>query len=134
MLNKEEVEKLQQSKEITDYLPKEEIKVGIGNEQVFRLYLFHWLMNHPHISQHPRLVVRWLEQTESGMPLQVYCFITDSGMPAFEWQQSQITEHIIESLKWFGLRLYQSPSNYDVSNSNVFLADKPATYRNGNDE
>ena len=85
-------------------------------------------MNHPHVSQLPRLIVRWMEQKECGMPLQVYAFITDSSLPAFEWQQSQIIEHIIESMKWFGLRLYQSPSAYDVSNSNIFLSDKPASY------
>lgn len=86
-------------------------------------------MNHPHVSQQPRLIVRWMEQKESGMPLQVYAFITDSSLASFEWQQSQIIEHIMESMDWFGLRLYQSPSSYDVSNSNVFLTDSPATYR-----
>ena len=75
------------------------------------------------------MIVRWLEQVESGMPLQVYAFLTDCTLPAFEWQQSQIIEHILVSLEWFGLQLYQSPSAYDVSNSNVHLTDRPATYR-----
>ena len=93
------------------------------------MYLYHWLMNHPHISQQPRLVVRWLEQVDSGLPLQVYAFIIDSNLSSFEWQQSQIIEHIIESLDWFGLRLYQNPSAYDAGNCNVFMTDKPANYR-----
>ena len=62
------------------------------------------------------------------MPLQVYVFITDGGAAAFEWQQSLIVEHIIESLDWFGLRLYQSPSAYDVGNSNIYLTNESATY------
>ena len=129
LLSKEEVDELRQSEEIVGFLPKEEIKEGMLNAQLFRSYLFHWLMNHPHISQQPRLVVRWMEQIESGMPLQIYAFITDTILPSFEWQQSQIIEHIIMSIERFGLRLYQSPSSYDVSNSNIHLTDKAATYR-----
>ena len=51
------------------------------------------------------------------MTLQVYAFIVDSSLVAFEWIQSQIIEHIVESMEWFGLRPYQSPSCYDVRNS-----------------
>lgn len=105
-----------------------EVKDGILNAQLYRLYIHHWLMNHKHISQQPRLIVRWMEQKDSGMPLQVYAFIVDSNLAAFEWQQSQIIEHIIKSMDWFGLKLYQSPSAFDVSNSNVYLTKEPATY------
>jgi len=109
-------------------LSLDEIKEGVTNAQLFRLYIYHWLMNHKHISQHPRLIVRWMDQKEGGMELQVYAFIVDSSLPAFEWEQSQIIEHIIKSLDWFGLRMYQSPSAYDVSNSNVYLSKEPADY------
>ena len=129
IMTKKEVELLKQKDEITRFLPEMEIKDGVTNAHLFRLYIFHWLMNHAHISQQPRLVVRWMDQMESGMPLQVYAFITDSSLAAFEWQQSQIIEHIIESMEWFGLRLYQSPSSYDVTYSNVYLTDKPVTNR-----
>ena len=118
--------------EIRDFLSKnlslDEINEGATNAQLFRLYIYHWLMNHKHISQHPRLIVRWMDHKEGGMELQVYAFIVDSSLAAFEWEQSKIIEHIIKSLDWFGLRLYQSPSAYDVSNSNVYLAKEPADY------
>ena len=112
---------------ILDYLPKEEINPGVLNAHLYRLYLYHWLMNHPHISQLPRLIVRWMDQESSGMTLQVYGFITDANVTAFEWQQSQIVEHIITSMDWFGLRLYQSPSAYEVSYSNIRIIDGPET-------
>ena len=118
--------------QVQDFLSQnlsfDEIKEGITNAQLFRLYIYHWLMNHKHISQHPRLIVRWMDQKEGGMELQVYAFIVDSSLVAFEWEQSKIIEHIIKSLNWFGLRLYQSPSAYDVSNSNVYLSKEPADY------
>jgi miniconductance mechanosensitive channel len=129
-ISKEEATRLQQSDDIVRYLPKEMINEGVTNAHLYRLYLFHWLMNHPHVSQHPNLIVRWMEQTESGMHLQVYAFITDSRLAAFEWQQSSIIEHIMKSLEWFGLRLFQIPSSYDASSSTIYISDKPATYRN----
>lgn len=107
----------------------EEIHKGMLNAQLYRLYIYHWLMNHQHISQQPRLIVRWMEQKDGGMPLQVYAFITDSTLVQFEWQQSQVIEHIIKSLDWFGLRLYQNPSAFDVSNSNIYLTKERADYR-----
>lgn len=131
-LSSEEAEQLKQKMKLNNsfrYLPENDIKEGVLNAMLFRNYLYHWLMNHPHVSQMPRLVVRWQEQVESGMPLQVYAFITEGGLAAFEWQQSQIIEHIMTSLEWFGLQLYQTPSGYDVSNSNVHLTDKTANYR-----
>lgn len=130
-INKRESDKVQdglQKDSILNNLPIEEFHEGALNARLYRLYIYHWLMNREHVSQQPRLMVRWKEQVDGGMPLQVYAFITDGGVAAFEWQQSQIIEHIIESLDWFGLRLYQSPSAYDVSNSNIHLADESATY------
>lgn len=129
-INDDERRKLIENEEITKYIPADEIEAGTLNISVFRQYIFHWLMNHPHISQLPRLLVRWLEPVESGLPLEVYAFIIDSTVVAYERQQSQIIEHILTAVEWFGLRLYQSPSSYDVSNSNVYLTDKAATYRN----
>lgn len=131
-LSKDEAEQLNKQFEEDGthaYLPESEIHEGVLNAHLYRMYLYHWLMNHPHISQQPRLVVRWLEQVDSGLPLQVYAFIIDSNLSSFEWQQSQIIEHIIESLDWFCLRLYQSPSAYDAGNCNVYMTDKPANYR-----
>lgn len=114
-LTAEEADILSKHPSVSRYLQPNEIVEGAGNNSLLRRYLYHWLMDHPHISRQPRLIVRWLEPTEHGMPLQVYAFIMDSGLVAFEWQQSQIIEHIIEALQWFGLSLYQRPSTRNVS-------------------
>ncbi|MBO4573921.1 MAG: mechanosensitive ion channel [Bacteroidales bacterium] len=118
-LTTEEINYLKQDDVAGKYLPKEELKEGVLNAHLYRIYLFHWLMNNPHVSQQPRMIVRWLEHTDAGLPMQVYAYITDSELTAFEWQQSQITEHIIKSLGWFGLRLYQRPSGYDINDINI---------------
>lgn len=113
-LTAKEASDLKQRVEITQYLSQDEIHEGVLNAQLYRLYLYHWLMNNPHVSQLPRLVVRWLEQTEDGMPLQIYAFIMEGNLTAFEWQQSKIMEHVIESMDWFGLRLFQAFSSNDI--------------------
>ena len=100
-----------------NYIPENELKPGTLNARLYRLYLYHWLMNNDHVSQWPRLIVRWTDHKDSGMELQVYIFITDSDTEAYEWQQSQIMEHVISSMEWFGLRLYQRPSASDIKNS-----------------
>ena len=128
-LTKDKIKAIEQKHGVKLNLTDDEIGDGILNARIYRLYLYHWLMNHPHVSQQPRLIVRWLEQMESGMPLQVYAFIIDSGLSDFEWQQSQIMEHIITSASWFNMHLFQEASAYDVSNSNIYLTNQPATYR-----
>ena len=128
-ISKEEAEQLKNNEEMRHRVPEEEIKEGVLNAHLFRLYVYHWMMNNPHVSQLPRLVVRWMEQKESGLPLQVYAFIMDTSVTAFEWQQSQIIEHIVESLDWFGLRLYQNPSSYDLNGCIDFLANNETTKR-----
>lgn len=126
--SKEQIERIEKKHNIKLYLTDDEIGTGILNAKVYRLYLYHWLMNNEHVSQQPRLIIRWMEQKESGMQLQIYAFITDSGLVSFEWQQSQIIEHIIESANWFNMQLFQSASAYDASNSNIFLTKEPAQY------
>lgn len=128
-LTKEMVATIEQKHHIKLHLTDAEIGDGILNAKAYRLYLYHWLMNNAHVSQQPRLLVRWLEQKESGMPLQVYAYIIDSSIASFEWQQSQIIEHIIESASWFNMQLFQKASAFDVSNSKIFLAKEPAQYK-----
>lgn len=110
---------------ISDYLPLSEVKPGVLNAHLFRIYLYHWLMNTPCISHRPDLVVRWMDQHDSGLELQVYAFITESSFASFEWHQSQIVEHILASLEWFGLRPYQRPSAHDVADYNIHIIDMP---------
>lgn len=112
---------------IHDNLPISEIEDGMLNVKLFRIYFFHWLMNHKHVSQLPRLVVRWQDHLGQGMPLEVYAFITETSLAAYQYHQSHIVEHFIEALDWFGLRLYQAPSAFDTNNKRVFISpDSPS--------
>ncbi len=108
-----EENELKSHEAISRHLPADDIKAGTLNAHLFRLYLYHWLMVHPHISQKPHLIVKWLEQNENGLSLQISAFVTDSSLEPFVWQQSLIIEHIIESSQWFHMVMFQNPSDYD---------------------
>lgn len=127
-LNSEDIIRLKAQLDLDDYVITQIAKVGQLNIEAFRQYVYHWLMEHPHVSQQPRLIVRWLQQTDEGMPLQLFAYLTDTMLDAFEWRQSEIMEHVIKAMGWFDLRLYQSPSGYDASNSNIFLTNHEADY------
>ena len=117
-LTKEEADMLK-SKEfnkqhnIIDYLPEGEIKEGALNARLYRLYLYHYLMSQPDVSQMPRLLVQWLDQLKEGMQLHLYVFIITNNLDDFDWHQSLVIEHVMESIKWFGLSLYQLPTSFD---------------------
>jgi len=127
-LTQRNVIRLQKELDLDNYTITKIVKTGKLNIEAFRQYLYHWLMEHPHVSQQPRLIVRWLQQTDEGMPLQLFVYLTDTMLDAFEWQQSEIIEHVIKAMGWFDLQLYQSPSGYDASNSNVFLTTNRSDY------
>lgn len=119
-----------------DHLPTDEgyrfemIHGDGSNLQFFRQYVHHYLMQHAHVCQLPRLFVGWRDQTAEGITLQIYAFLTDTAWDAFEWEQSSIMEHIISVLPMFHLRLYQRPSGYDAHHTSVCFTHTEADYRN----
>ena len=128
-LTDNDVKRLRNELDVENFFIEKEVKCGKLNIEVFRLYLYHWLMNNPNVSQQPRLIVRWLEQTSDGLPLQLFVYLTDTMLDAFEWQQSKVMEHVIKAMGWFDLQLYQNPSGYDARNSNIYLTQQTANYR-----
>ena len=59
-------------------------------------------------------MVRMLEPTAHGVPLELYCFTATTALLGHEGTQSDIFDHLLAILPEFGLRLYQQPSGNDV--------------------
>jgi miniconductance mechanosensitive channel len=57
-------------------------------------------------------MVRLLDVTENGIPLQLYCFSTITEWKGYEAVRSEITEHICSMSRIFGLRIFQNASGY----------------------
>lgn len=109
---------------ITDYIQEKRKELQIANENVtnrtkiingrqltnigvFRIYAINYLRSRPDISQNDRLVVRQLELTPIGMPLEVYCFANTSTFDIYEQTQADIFDHLITASKEFGLEVAQ---------------------------
>lgn len=84
------------------------------NLGVFRHYLAAYLAGHPMVNSNMTLIVRQLQPTPQGLPLEVYAFTTDKRWARYEDIQSDIFDHIIAALPQFGLRAFQAPSGKDV--------------------
>lgn len=97
----------------SDILALEKVNSPTLNLKLFRIYLRHWLCSNDNVSQHPFIMVRLLEPTAYGMPVQIYTYIVETTWMHFEKVQSEIMEHTIEALSWFGMRQYQSNTDYE---------------------
>ncbi len=84
------------------------------NLGVFRNYLVNYLQTHSMVSQEMTLLVRQLQPTPHGLPLEVYAFSSDKRWVEYEAIQSDLFDHIFAALPQFGLRAFQAPSGQDV--------------------
>lgn len=84
------------------------------NLGVFRKYLEAYLRNNPLINQEMTFLVRHLQPTETGIPLEVYVFCKDKAWANYEGIQADIFDHILAVMPLFGLRVFQNPSGNDL--------------------
>ena len=85
----------------------------LTNIGTFRAYLVAFLRQHPLINQEMTLLVRQLEPTPRGLPLQIYVFSSDKRWVEYEGIVSDLFDHILSVMKEFDLRAYQEPSGLD---------------------
>ena len=89
-----------------------------GNEEVnlyiFRHYVDYYLRNHPVVSKDMTLLVRQLQPTPEGLPIELYFFSADTRWANYEQLQAEVFDHIIAKLHTFNLKVFQSPSGLDI--------------------
>lgn len=85
------------------------------NLGTFRAYVVAYLRSHPGVHPGLTLMVRQLEPTPHGLPMEVYCFSSDTEWVAYENLQGDIFDHLLAVLPEFGLRIYQQPGSGDVA-------------------
>lgn len=83
------------------------------NLGMFRAYIENYLKNHPQINQDMTFLVRQLQPTELGLPIEIYVFSKVQAWAEYEGIQSDIFDHIIASVSEFELRVFQNPTGYD---------------------
>ncbi len=86
----------------------------LTNVGTFRAYLTAYLKAHPGIHRELIMMVRQLQPTSEGLPIQLYAFTSDTAWVAHEGVQADIFDHILAVVPEFGLRVFQAPSGSDV--------------------
>ncbi len=83
----------------------------LTNIGIFRIYLTEYLVSHPEIENDLTHMVRQLQSTEYGVPVQVYAFCKNKDWVPYEMIQSDIFDHIFAVAKEFDLKVFQRPKD-----------------------
>lgn len=86
----------------------------LTNIGTLRAYIINYLRQHPGIHQGMTLIVRQLQPTAEGLPLEIYTFTSDTGWVTYEGIQADIFDHVLAMIPQFGLRVFQNPSGHDL--------------------
>ncbi len=118
---------------LQDYLVKRQAEIEAANREsgvdtslpvngrrqtnigVFRAYVVAYLRANPQINQEMTFLVRHLEPTPQGLPLEIYVFSKDKVWANYEAIQADIFDHLLAVLPEFGLRVFQYPSGHDLA-------------------
>ncbi|WP_345992611.1 mechanosensitive ion channel domain-containing protein [Chryseobacterium sp. Chry.R1] len=123
-LNDEEINRLKDINLISEYLEGKSIEIRkekeslahndkivngrqLTNIGVFRYYAQKYIENDPDIDQKGVVMVRQLDITPHGLPLEIYCFANDSKWERFEQIQADIFDHLLVASKEFDLQVMQ---------------------------
>lgn len=127
----EMLDKFRKVQILQDYISKTEDTLKVYNSQhnidanilingrrqtnlgVFRAYLEKYLSNLSDISDEMTFLVRQLQPTEKGIPLEIYVFSKIQAWAEYEAIQSDIFDHILAVIPEFGLNIYQAPTGTD---------------------
>lgn len=126
-LTEEDMNRFEQIKLIQDYMKekKEEIQSSNPNGEIpvnqrrltnigtFRKYVEAYLQNHPKIHKNMTFLVRQLQPSEKGLPLEIYVFSNDQAWANYEAIQADIFDHIFAIVPEFGLKVFQNPTGDD---------------------
>ncbi|UCD65631.1 MAG: mechanosensitive ion channel family protein [Deltaproteobacteria bacterium] len=116
---------IQKQEEITDYNKEQTTdteQLINGRRQtnigVFRAYIVAYLKNHSKIHQGMTFLVRHLDPTQNGLPVQIYVFSNDQVWANYEAIQADIFDHLLAAVPEFELRVFQNPTGFDFSGWN----------------
>lgn len=125
-LSKEEIDKLEASGFLSGYIQEMIDKLGHLNENkgtvldeqkltnigVFRIYLESWLNANPDINTDMTHMVRQLQPTATGIPIEIYCFSRKQEWVAYEQVQSDVFDHVLAIVPHFSLKVFQYPVTF----------------------
>ena len=133
-LTDEQEQRLEQIRLLSDYMHRKQAELKSWNEAqgnvaalaanrrrmtnigTFRAYALAYLKSHPEIQPNMTCMVRQLQPTAQGVPLEVYCFTRTTVWSDYEQIQGDIFDYLLSVMPEFGLSIYQQPSGNDLRN------------------
>lgn len=84
------------------------------NMTLFRRHIERYLEKSPLVNHSMTCMVRQLEPTPSGLPVQLYFFTNTTAWVDYEHIQADVFDYVYAVVQKFGLRIYQTPSGHDI--------------------
>lgn len=85
------------------------------NLKLLRSYLEKYLRTHKEVNADLTYMVRQLEPTNAGLPIELYFFVRNVNWTAFEAIAADIFDHVYAVIGKFGLAIYQAPAGTDIA-------------------
>lgn len=89
------------------YLTEDEVRGMHVNMELFRMSMEHFLRTRPEVNENMSLMVRQLEATNAGLPVEFYFFLKKKEWVAYEHELATIMEWIYAIATDFELTIYQ---------------------------
>jgi miniconductance mechanosensitive channel len=86
---------------------------SLSNIGVFRVYAEKYILSNPHINTKMTHMVRQLDPTSQGMPLEIYCFTHEKEWEKYEVVKSDIFDHLLTITAQFKLEVFEEPTGRD---------------------
>jgi miniconductance mechanosensitive channel len=108
----ESIQKLIASHNVTNRHDKAYLLNGrnLTNIGLFREYAHQYLLANKNLRMDLTLMVRQLEPTENGLPIEIYCFSNNIEWAEYEGIQADIFDHLLSSISNFDLEIFQNPT------------------------
>ena len=85
------------------------------NLTLFMRYVEKYLSEQPFVRTDKYYMARVRKPSSTGLPIEIYCYVSNSEWRHFEHTQSRVVEHVVAVLPEFGLRIFQSPTGLDLT-------------------
>jgi len=89
----------------------------LTNLGTFCAYLSAYLHLHPKVNASMALIIRYLQPTPNGLPIEILVFSSEKEWVLYEQVQADIIDHMIAVLPYFDLRVFQFPGSYNTGQS-----------------
>ena len=86
---------------------KADMHANVVNLTLFRNYIEWWIYNNKEVNTDLTFMVRQLQPTNTGLPIEVYFFLKNKEWKTYEHNLAEIMERIYAFAPEFGLKIYQ---------------------------